>query len=98
MPYILWFRTGRRIQPPQPPERSSLDKEDTKQSTTLTKTFPPPRSQAAKKMDADSASSTNSSKRSCERQHNTCKGQLPLSVFLVINDNPYGLIFSLSFL
>jgi hypothetical protein len=27
-----------------------------------------------------------------------CKGQLPLSVFLVINDNPYGLIFSLSFL
>jgi hypothetical protein len=27
-----------------------------------------------------------------------CKGKLPLSVFLVINDNPYGLIFSLSFL
>jgi hypothetical protein len=28
----------------------------------------------------------------------SCKGQLPLSVFLVINDNPYGLMFSLSFL
>jgi hypothetical protein len=27
-----------------------------------------------------------------------CKGKLPLSVFLVINDNPYGLMFSLSFL
>jgi hypothetical protein len=26
-----------------------------------------------------------------------CKGTLPLSVFLVINDNPYGLMFSLSF-
>jgi hypothetical protein len=26
------------------------------------------------------------------------KGKLPLSVFLVINDNPYGLMFSLSFL
>jgi hypothetical protein len=26
-----------------------------------------------------------------------CKGKLPLSVFLVINDNPYGLMFSLSF-
>jgi hypothetical protein len=24
-----------------------------------------------------------------------CKGKLPLSVFLVINDNPYGLMFSL---
>jgi hypothetical protein len=27
-----------------------------------------------------------------------CKGKLPLSVFLVINDNPYGPMFSLSFL
>jgi hypothetical protein len=27
-----------------------------------------------------------------------CKGKLPLSVLLVINDNPYGLMFSLSFL
>jgi hypothetical protein len=27
-----------------------------------------------------------------------CKGKLPLSVFLVINDNPYVLMFSLSFL
>jgi hypothetical protein len=27
-----------------------------------------------------------------------CKGKLPLSVFLVINDNPYGLMFSLRFL
>jgi hypothetical protein len=27
-----------------------------------------------------------------------CKGKLPLSVFLVINDNPYGLMFSLIFL
>jgi hypothetical protein len=27
-----------------------------------------------------------------------CKGKLPLSVFLVINDNPYGLMLSLSFL
>jgi hypothetical protein len=27
-----------------------------------------------------------------------CKGILPLSVFLVINDNPYGLMFLLSFL
>jgi hypothetical protein len=27
-----------------------------------------------------------------------CKGKLPLSVFLVINDNPYGLMFLLSFL
>jgi hypothetical protein len=24
-----------------------------------------------------------------------CKGTLPLSMFLVINDNPYGLMFSL---
>jgi hypothetical protein len=29
---------------------------------------------------------------------NICKDKLPLSVFLVINDNPYGLMFSLSFL
>jgi hypothetical protein len=27
-----------------------------------------------------------------------CKGKLPLSVLLVINDNPYVLMFSLSFL
>jgi hypothetical protein len=27
-----------------------------------------------------------------------CKGQLTLSVILVINDNPYGLMFSLRFL
>jgi hypothetical protein len=27
-----------------------------------------------------------------------CKGKLPLSVFLVIDDNHYGLMFSLSFL
>jgi hypothetical protein len=27
-----------------------------------------------------------------------CKGKFPLSVFLVINDNPYELIFSLTFL
>jgi len=27
-----------------------------------------------------------------------CKGTLPLSVFLVINDNPYGLMFSLRFI
>jgi hypothetical protein len=26
-----------------------------------------------------------------------CKGKLALSIFLVINDNPYGLMFSLSF-
>jgi hypothetical protein len=26
-----------------------------------------------------------------------CKDKLPLSVFLVINDNPYGLMFSLSY-
>jgi hypothetical protein len=60
MPYILGFRTGRRIQPPHPLERSSLDEQDTKQSTNLTTAFPPPLSQAAKKMDAASASSTNS--------------------------------------
>jgi hypothetical protein len=27
-----------------------------------------------------------------------CKGNLPLSMLLVINDNPYGLMFSLRFL
>jgi hypothetical protein len=27
-----------------------------------------------------------------------CKGKLPLNVFLEMNDNPYGLVFSLSFL
>jgi hypothetical protein len=27
-----------------------------------------------------------------------CKGTLPLCVVLVINDNPYGLMFSLSFI
>jgi hypothetical protein len=60
MPYIHWFRTGRRIQPPQPLKRSSLDELDMKQSTTLTTAFPPPWSQAAKKVDTASASSTNS--------------------------------------
>jgi hypothetical protein len=29
--------------------------------------------------------------------HRYCKGKLPLSVFLVINDNSYGLMFLLSF-
>jgi hypothetical protein len=36
--------------------------------------------------------------RSVAADEAICKGKLPLSVFLVINDNPYGLIFSLSFL
>jgi hypothetical protein len=43
MPYIHWFRTGRRIQPPQPLKRSSLDELDTKQSTTLTTAMEPGR-------------------------------------------------------
>jgi hypothetical protein len=36
--------------------------------------------------------------RGCRGRCRGCKGKLPLSVFLVINDNPYGLMFSLRFL